>query len=117
MEITDNRARQKKHRQHMEILVLWAIASGKTRLRDFAPLFGLKAWSSILTQYIRPLEAKGLATRDRLSTGQAASRSLCLTPQGKRFLSQYAILVGKGGFEVYEVVARYGDGGESEDYA
>ena len=117
METTDSRARQKKHRQHMEIMMLWAIASGKQSLRDFAPLFGLSAWSNILTQYIRPLETKGLVTRDKLSTGYAVSRSLCLTPRGERFLSQYAILVVKGETKIYEVVARYGDGGELEDYA
>jgi len=99
-------------RQRMIILMLWAIASGHTKLRDFAPIFGLVAWSSILTIYIRPMEKEGLVSRDMLSTGRAVPNSLRLTDKGRRKLNQYAVLNGKKGLEVYEVVARYGEIGE-----
>ncbi len=100
------------NRQRMYVLILWAIASGNNKLRDLASLFGLVAWSSMLTTYIRPMEKEGLVSRDMLSTGRAVPNSLRLTDKGRRKLSQYAVLNGKKGLEIYEVVARYGETGE-----
>jgi DNA-binding HxlR family transcriptional regulator len=100
----------------MEVLILWAIAGGKQTLQEFTTLLGLTAKSSILTMYIRPMEEAGFISRDRLSSGRAPHHSLRLTAKGIRRLSEYAILRYKDRLEIYQVVARYGEGGELEEY-